>query len=603
MAKNLLSPLLSVQGLSKSFGSRVLFQGLSFGLFVRDKVGLIGPNGSGKSTLLKILAGLEPPDEGSLIGSKSLKIGYVPQESEFPSLSIFEVMQRSAPKETLSSSSRDASIATILTKMGFEDPALSAQALSGGWKKRLSIACEWLSSPDLLLLDEPTNHLDLEGVLWLEKFLATAPFAYVVISHDRTFLENSTTRTMELDKSYPKGVFIVEGPYSEFIEKREIFLAGQKQQQSSLNSTVRRELDWLRQNPKARTTKSQARIQEAGRLIEELKSIKERNQTEKISLDFSSTERQSRKLLTATNIEKSMGGRLLFSHLDLILSPGTRLGIAGINGSGKTTLLRLLALELTPDKGTIKVADGVKMVYFDQHRQDINPQISLREALAPQGDSVLFRGQFIHVNSWAKRFLFSPERLDLPFGQLSGGEKARVHMARFMLQPADILLLDEPTNDLDIPTLEVLENSLLEFPGAIVLISHDRYLLDQVSTLILGLGSREAQFFADYRQWEESVEKEKQLERLSKVKERPKEAEKPPKRSPKMSYSEKREWEQIEGKIEALEKEIAQRELEMQDPRLLADAAQMQQCCQLLHNAQRLLDELYQRWQELELKS
>ena len=207
--------------------------------------------------------------------------------------------------------------------------------------------------------------------------------------------------------------------------------------------------------------------------------------TTKTQLDFSSSKKESQKLLVATNVTKSMGGRLLFAHIDLILSPGIRLGIVGLNGSGKTTLLRLLAGELTPDKGTIKYADGLKIVYFDQHRAQLPGDITLRRALAPEGDTVSYRGQSIHVNSWCRRFLFSPDRLDLPFGHLSGGEKARVHIARLMLQPADILLLDEPTNDLDIPTLEVLENSLQEFPGAIVLISHDRYMLDQISNVIL----------------------------------------------------------------------------------------------------------------------
>lgn len=599
--------LLSCQGLSKSYGSRLLFKDLSFGVFDGDKIGLIGPNGSGKSTLLKILAGLDTPDEGLVVRNRSLRVGYIPQETYFPDFPIQEIMLNALQQEIHSSSDyKQAQISIVLSKMGFTDLSVSAASLSGGWKKRLALAVELVRSPDILLLDEPTNHLDLEGVVWLEKFLRSAPFAYIVISHDRYFLENTTSRMMELDKSYPKGLFAAEGSYSLFLEKREEFLSGQVQQERSLSSKVRREVEWLKQNPKARTTKSQSRIQEAQRLIQELQEIKTRNQTSKSQMDFSSSKRESQKLLVATNLTKSMGSRLLFAGVDLVLSPGVRLGIVGMNGSGKTTLLRLLAGELTPDKGTIKYADGVKIVYFDQHRAQLPADISLRRALSPEGDTVYYRGQSIHVNSWCRRFLFSPDRLDLPFGHLSGGEKARVHIARLMLQPADILLLDEPTNDLDIPTLEVLENSLQEFPGAIVLISHDRYMLDQISNVILGLGTQsDTELFADYRQWEQY-----QIQKSEQEKEVPKE--KTEKKEPlpratersrnKMSYSEKREWEQMEGKILALEQEIEKLETQIHDPVIASQPEKMQQTCQELDLKQKALEQLFQRWQELELK-
>ncbi|WP_068470865.1 ribosomal protection-like ABC-F family protein [Candidatus Protochlamydia phocaeensis] len=604
--------LLSCQGISKSFGSRLLFKDISFGIFRGDKIGLIGPNGSGKSTFLKILSHLENPDEGHIARNRSLRIGYIPQETVFPEKSVQDIVEEALTEEHLLSREEKRIQAIItLSKLGFEDPTRLASTLSGGWKKRLALAAELVRSPDILLLDEPTNHLDLEGVLWLEEFLKQASFAYIVISHDRYFLEHITTRMMELNKSYPKGLFSVEGSYSAFLEKREEFLSGQLQQERSLASKVRREVEWLKQNPKARTTKSQSRIQEANRLIQELDDIQTRNKDSKSQIDFSSTKRDTQKLLVATNLTKSMGERQLFAGVNLTLSPGLRLGIVGLNGSGKTTLLRLLKGELAPDKGTIKYADGIKIVYFDQHRAQLPPDTSLRRSLAPDGETVTYRGQSIHVNSWCKRFLFSPDRLDLPFGQLSGGEKARVHIARLMLQPADILLLDEPTNDLDIPTLELLEDSLMDFPGAIVLISHDRYLLDQISTVILGLGTQsDTTLFADYRQWEQFQAQQK--ERLSDLSAKEKDSAKtlsPPSpnrtenRAKKMTYSEKREWEQIESKILQVEQEIEQLEKKIQDPLIAGQPEQLQQACQTLDEKHTALEALFHRWEELESKN
>jgi len=610
--------LLSCQNLAKSYGSRLLFKDISFGIFSGDKIGLIGPNGSGKSTLLKILAGLDVSDEGGVVRNRSLRMGYIPQETHFSDRPIQEILLQALEQKTPASREyKEAQVAIALSKMGFKDPLASAASLSGGWKKRLALAVEIVRSPDVLFLDEPTNHLDLEGVVWLETFLKEASFAYIVISHDRYFLEHTTTRMMELDQSYPKGLFAAEGSYSVFLEKREDFLSGQVQQERSLSSKVRREVEWLKQNPKARTTKSTSRMQEAQRLIQELQDIKTRNQGSKNQIDFSSSKKETQKLLVATNLAKSMEGRLLFSGVHLLLAPGVRLGIVGLNGSGKTTLLRLLAGELTPDKGTVKYAEGINIVYFDQHRSQLPPKISLRRALSHEGDTVSYRGQTIHVNSWCRRFLFSPDRLDLPFGHLSGGEKARVHLSRLMLQPADILLLDEPTNDLDIPTLEVLERSLQEFPGAIVLISHDRYMLDQISNVILGLGTEsDAELFTDYRQWE-PYQLQKNEQRKREIKEKTARQEKgeakekgrtkespllPVERSQKISYSEKREWEHIEGKILLLEKEIGSLHAEIENPLIAQQPDKLQDLCRQLDLKQQAVEKLFDRWQELETK-
>jgi ATP-binding cassette subfamily F protein uup len=595
--------LLSCQGLSKAYGSKSLFKDLSFGIFKGDKIGLIGPNGSGKSTLLKILAKQENSDEGNVSGNRSLRVGYVAQDAVFEDKSIEEIVVDALADDHTHSAHEKQILATIiLSKMGFNDPEQKAGSLSGGWKKRLDIAREVVKSPDILFLDEPTNHLDLEGILWLEKFLNSASFAYLIISHDRYFLENVTARMVELNKVYPKGLFTVDGSYSVFLEKRDEFLSGQQQQERSLASKVRREVEWLKQNPKARTTKSSARIQEAHSLIQDLGELKGRNKQTRNQIDLVGSQRQTQKFLVATNLGKSMGERKLFAHLNFTLSPGVRLGVVGLNGSGKTTLLRLIAGEITPDQGTLKYADGIQIVYFDQHRATLPADLPLRRALAPEGDTVYYRGRSVHVNSWCKRFLFNPDRLDLPFGQLSGGEKARVHIARLMLKPADILLLDEPTNDLDIPTLEILEESLLDFPGAIVIISHDRYILDQVSNVVLGLNAgHEGGVFADYRQWEQALTDQKvnKIEKPvdTKIAIPVKLAEERPK---KMSYSEKRELDQIEDKILKIEQEIEAFHVKLSDPLVIANPSEMQVVCQQLDDKQQLLDQLFARWEELD---
>lgn len=593
--------LLSIQNLSKSFGSKVLFQSISFGIFPRDRIALIGPNGAGKSTLLKILAGTEIPDTGSVICQKGLRKSIVPQQAIFEDKTLLEiVIDATSTQPSLSEIERKTLATIALSKVGFSDFEQRTSTLSGGWNKRLALASALVLSPDVVFLDEPTNHLDLEGVLWLEKFLKNAPFAFIIVSHDRYFLENISNRVIELNKNMPKGIFSSEGNYTDFLQKREEFLLGQKTQELSLSSKVRREIEWLKQNPKARTTKSTARIQEAEQLISELKEIKSRNQTETAFIRFSSSSLESRKMIACVNCEKSLGDKLLFSGLSLTLYPGIRLGIVGANGSGKTTLLRLLAGELPPDKGTVKIADGVKVVVFDQNRTLIPPDASLRRALAPEGDTVNYRGQNIHVNGWCKKFLFSPDKLDLPFSFLSGGEKARVHIARFMCQPADVLLLDEPTNDLDIPTLEVLEKSLQEFSGAIVLISHDRYFLNSITNVILGITpEKETLFLADYSQWEAYINSREDLQKNRDVKPKSQNVTMTP-TPKKMSYKELKEWEQMDQKIQDLEDEIATLSAKIESRAHTGDIEFSDKEYVALAEKQKTLDSLYERWQYLE---
>lgn len=590
--------LLNGESLSKAYGIKQLFKKISISIFEGNQIGMIGENGSGKSTLLKILAGKETADQGKLSSRRGLKIGYVPQTCIFPEKKPIEILLDAlADDPHLPDYDKERIAKTWLSKLGFTGEEPLAPLLSGGWRTRLMLAREMVTSPDLLLLDEPTNHLDLEGIIWLEKFLKKEVPTYLLVSHDRSFLQNSANRIIEISHAYPQGLFSFDGSFEAFLEAREQFLQGQLQQERSLASKARREVEWLRSNPKARTTKSQARIDQAHELLEDLSDVQKRNLKQKAAIDFTSSNRETRKLLVAKNLSKTMGDRLLFKGLDFTLSPGTRIGLMGPNGSGKTTLLRILAEEISADLGTIKRAEALKTVYFDQHRNQLPDTLSLRDALSPTGDFVQYRGQAIHVNGWCKRFLFSPDHLDLPIGKLSGGERARIAIAHLMLQPADLLLLDEPTNDLDIPTLEILEASLIDFPGAVVLITHDRYMLDRICNAFLAFGDPfKTEIYADYAQWEASA---KGAELVSK----PKAAvvtEKPSTTKQKLSYMEKREYDQIEEKLLKLEAEKDRLTKELEALNSAQSSETLHDVCVALSTIEEQIDKLYSRWDELD---
>jgi ABC transport system ATP-binding/permease protein len=373
--------LLSCESVSKQFGARPLFENLTFGLSEGDRVGLVGPNGSGKSTLLKILAGLEEPDSGSRSVRKGIRAGYVPQDPVFPADETVEaVLIHALDGEPLEEFEKSGRAALVLGRLGFLDPEQRVGTLSGGWNKRLAIGRELVREPDILLMDEPTNHLDLEGILELEEILSTEARAYVVVSHDRYFLENVARRMLELDRSYPEGLLQVEGTYSDLLERRDEIRKNQAEYQESLANRARREMEWLRRGPKARGTKAKARIQEANRLLDELQDVRERERAAEPSagIDFSASGRRTKKLLVAEGIAKSFEGRKVFDRVDLLIRPGSRLGVLGPNGSGKTTLLSVLSGDLEPDAGEIERAQFLKIVVFEQSRETLDKTVSLR---------------------------------------------------------------------------------------------------------------------------------------------------------------------------------------------------------------------------------
>ena len=592
-------PILNAQGICKQFGADPLLRDVSFTVDERARIGLIGPNGSGKSTLLGILAGQIDPDSGDVATRKRTRLSYVAQQSEFtPGTSIRAVLEASLTRGGVPAAEWEKRLSETMGRAGFDDLSADASRLSGGWRKRLAIAEALVQHPDVLLLDEPTNHLDLSGIEWLEGLLNSSSFACVVVSHDRYFLENVATVTVELNRAYPDGLLRVDGNYSTFLQKKELFLEAQVKHQDALANRVRTEIDWLRRGPKARTTKSKARIDRAHELIGELAEVSGRNRTATASIEFSATDRQTKRLVELEKLTYGFAGRTLFAGLNFVLTAGTRVGLVGPNGSGKTTLLKLLRGELEPLEGAIKRATALRTVYFDQNRI-LDPEITLRRALAPDSDSVIYQDRVIHVASWAARFLFSGDQLNQPVGRLSGGERARVLIARLMLEPADLLLLDEPTNDLDIPTLEILEESLLEFRGVLVLVTHDRYMLDRVCTSVLGLDGRgDAESFADYSQWEAW-----QREPLPEAKISGNGDKRASSSKKKLSYMEAREYDGIEDRVTAAEELVARERAVVEDPAVATDAGRLQVALLAMEQAQEALDELYTRWAELEAKS
>lgn len=611
-----MSHLLTCQAIGKSFGAQNLFQHIDLVINKEDRIGLIGPNGSGKSTLLKILCGRMEPDAGQVLSRKHIKTAYLAQADHFiESATVLENLEAALNTLDLDETERYNRVQALLSRAEFPDTSIAVELLSGGWRKRLAICRSFVVQPDILVMDEPTNHLDIEGVIWLEKMLSGAlpksPDAFLLVSHDRRFLENIANRVVELSSVYPDGSLQVKGNYSDFLKTRVEFLEQQQNLEERLANKMRRETEWLSRGPKARATKARYRINEAHKLKGQLSDVKNRNRSVKqVRIDFDSTGRKTKKLLEANGLSKSYEGRTLFADLDLVLSPGTRLGLLGRNGCGKSTIMQIVAASgrdggLEPDSGAIQTAPDVRIVSFDQKRESIDPEITLRRALAPDGDAIVFRESSLHVVSWAQRFLFRPDQLETPVGQLSGGEQARILIAELMRQPADILLLDEPTNDLDIPSLDVLEESLLDFPGALVLVSHDRFLLDSVCDQVIGFdGDGGVAYYADYEQW------------LDDLKRRKKEASGSPKpvqdttdtkkvkqkKSGKLSYMDQREYDQIEEKIMEGEEEQERLQILMDSPETATNPQLLESVWAELEQVKQNVGKLYERWDELEEK-
>jgi ATP-binding cassette subfamily F protein uup len=633
---DLMPPILNAQSVTKQFGAKPLFLNISLTVEDGDRIGLIGPNGAGKSTLLALLAGQVEPDSGEVAVRKRARAAYVPQDSRFaPGLSVRQVLEKAlvaAHKDSAleDERGREGRLRELAGRAGFADLDAEAASLSGGWRKRLAVVEALVGDPDVMLLDEPTNHLDLAGIEWLEGLLENASFAAVTVSHDRYFLESTSSQIVELNRVFAEGLLRVKGNFSRFLEEKQAYLESQSKQQESLRNQVKTEIEWLRRGPKARTTKSKARIDTANAMIGQLSAMDARTSVSQAGIDFEASQRKTKRLVefndvscdvpssddvpTETPPKSEKSPRLLFSGLNFILTAGMKVGLVGPNGSGKTTFLRLLRGELSPSAGSIRRADALRLVYFSQMR-DLDESLTLRRALAPESDSLIYQGRTVHVASWAARFLFTSEQLNQPVRNLSGGERARVLIARLMLEPADVLLLDEPTNDLDIPTLEILEENLLDFPGALVLVTHDRYLLNRVASTVLGLDGRgNTGRFADYAQWEDWLVEQDAREASGPAKDKARNsdgsrstqqasADPAPATKKKLSYLEAREFATIEERVEASDARLHDARERIEQPEIATDAAALQKALNELDAAQHESDALYARWAELAEKA
>lgn len=593
-------PLLTAHRLNKSFASRMLFRELSFGVPKGARIGLVGANGAGKSTLLKIIAGVTRPDSGDVIMGRGLRIAYLEQEPRFsPEQTVRDLLNTSL--ENAGSDAWDPAVIKrleqTLSKLGLSEiDEQAVGSLSGGWRRRAQLAAALVTEPDLLLLDEPTNHLDTDSILWLEEFLSEGSISYVLVSHDRLFLTRTVNAIYELDHRHPNGILTIDGDFSTYLERKAELMAGLGERERRLSNRLRRETEWLRRGAKARQTKQRARIEGAETLAQDVAQLKSMNRKRRLDLNFSDDGRAPEKLIDARLISRKMGERTLFADLELLITSRSRIGLMGRNGCGKTTLIKILLGTEQPTTGKVVRADALRVVHFEQGRDTVDPTKSVLRNVASEGDSVVFQNRAVNVKGYLSKFQFTAEQVDLPAGRLSGGERARLRIAQALLEPASLLILDEPTNDLDFDTLEVLEEALDEYSGAVVVVSHDRTFLDNVTDEIWAFDTIEAPKltrYASYFQWERERETyAQQVKQLAKADAAKATAPKPK----KLSFKEKFEFESMEKRIHELEAQLQSKENAVASLPLSEQTSAYSEIAAM----QVQLESLFSRWAELE---
>jgi ABC transport system ATP-binding/permease protein len=633
--------ILNVQNLQKHFGTRTLFEGASFAVDAAEKVGVIGVNGSGKSTLLRVVAGEEGHEAGSVALQRGARVGYLPQEPEFGAdQTILEAVAAGRPElprvlaeyhavterlghaadadhdrllarhgdlaarlEALGGWDVEHRIEALLTRLGVDQWHRAVEGLSGGERKRVALARVLLDRPELLLLDEPTNHLDADTTLWLEEHLLEYPGAVLLITHDRYFLDRVVTRMLEVEGG---RVHSFPGGYTEYLEQKAERVERQSVEQAKRARLIEQELEWVKRSPPARTGKQQARIKRLGTLQAEQheKKLPERDSAD---IRFGNPPRLGRTVLELHHVSKAFGQQVLIRDLGTRLRAGERVGVIGPNGAGKTTLLRILLGQEPADGGTVEIGENTRIAYYDQQREDLDPDASILASVADQ-DWVTLGTERIHVRSYLDRFLFAPATHEQKVRSLSGGERSRLLLARLFLQEANLIILDEPTNDLDLVTLQVLESVLADFPGCVLMVTHDRFFLDKIATRLLvfegdGVVHQHEGGYDLYRRLREHREAERVQQKTQKAA-RPASAPRTRERpagSRKLSYREQQELAGIEERIlhaEARKEQLAAR---LADPALYSRSPdEVARVSAEFREAETEIERLYARWAELE---
>ena len=635
--------LLRLERLQLAYGNHVLLDGADLVLEKGERLALVGRNGTGKSTLLNLVAGEIMPDDGSIWRAPGLKIGVLQQD--LPSASgetIFDVVAQGLPQagellaeyhhlvqsadpdmkrmatlqsrlEAIDGWSFHQRIDVVLTRLGLPaDDMMSA--LSGGWRRRVALARALVAEPDLLLLDEPTNHLDLDTIAWLEETLLDFNGAVLFITHDRTFLSRLATAILELDRG---RLGRYSGDYDKYQQQKAHELEVEARENAEFDKKLAQEEAWIRQGIKARRTRNEGRV----RALEQLR--RERSQRREVqgraSFGVDSGERSGKRVVELAGVTHRFGDETIIRDLSLEIQRGDRIGLIGRNGAGKTTLLKILLGELAPTEGSVRLGTSLKVAYFDQLRAGLEPEKSVYDNVAQGSDRVTVGGKDKHVISYLQDFLFTPERARQPVKALSGGESNRLLLARLFTQPANVLVLDEPTNDLDVETLELLEELLLDFDGTLLLVSHDRAFMDNVVTGVLAFEGDGIvrEYVGGYSDWVRQGGKlppapwegaaRQQAEPVAMPAEaqqaQPRSAKAAPsaKRPAKLSYKLQRELDALPAEIERLEAEVAGFEAQVGDPEFYQqDAETVSRTLQVMSDKQAELDAAMERWMELE---
>lgn len=604
--------LVSAHQITKSFAAKTLFQNISFAISTSERIGLIGPNGAGKSTLLSIISKNLTADRGQISFSNELKLAYLKQTPVLnQDLNIYEILMSYSDDEYDSDNIQLAFelISKLELDSGPEGVEKKVGSLSGGWQKKVALACELMKKPNLLLLDEPTNHLDLESILWLEGFLQkTRDLSIVTVTHDRRFLQNTCKIIFDLNPQLPSGLLKTDGTYADHIESKMMLLDGQKRLEDKRRNTMTREKEWLARGPQARLTKQKARIERGYELIDEVKALETQNAQRNLKLDFGETDKSPKNLIEAKNISKSFGGRTLFKNFSVMVRPKHRYGLIGTNGAGKSTLLRSLLGQMPVDEGTVRVNEDIDISYFEQGKQQLDLNKSVLQCIAEEGDYVHFQGQAVFARSYLSRFYFNAQQMDMPAKQLSGGELSRLIIAQMMLKKSHVLVLDEPTNDLDVETLEALTDTLAEYSGAVILVSHDRYFMDQNCDVIWAFDTATGDIvtFADTYQWEEWHQNKGKKNSNVKA---------PPTTSiidtsttkagakGKLSNKEKAEFEKIESIIANEEATLKTLTELLSSPEVQSNYAKLGELTAEVAAAEKKVEALFERWQVLTEKN